>query len=147
MLGGSIILFRSLAAPGPGRRADAGPGGDRAVPAADQGPAAGAPLSTAQLVARCEPSVALIKGKVSSGTGFLVRPGLIATNAHVIDDEFLPDLEVRFPSAADGLRGPIRAELLYEDPRRDLAFLAIRSACPRWKCRGRTGSSRARTSP
>ena len=40
---GSIILFRSLAAPG--RRTDAGPGGDRAaaqpVPAADQGPAPG----------------------------------------------------------------------------------------------------------
>ena len=41
---------------------------------------ASTPLTTAQIVARREPSVALIKGKVSSGTGFLVRYGVIATN-------------------------------------------------------------------
>ncbi len=121
---GFIILFRSLAASGIGGQSAAGPGGNPAaappVPAADQDrPAAW--LSTAQIVARCEPSVALVKGKVSSGTGFLIRPDLVATNAHVIDDEFVADLEVRFPSAADGRRGPIRAELRYEDPRRDLA--------------------------
>ncbi len=148
-----IILIRSLAAPGTtsgagaGHPADAGRGGDRdrtaaatpepapapaarPAPAPEPGPAGPATLSTAQIVARCEPSVALVKGRVSSGTGFLVRPGLVATNAHVIDDEFLPDLEVRFPSAPAGQRGPIPADLLYEDPRRDLAFLAVRTGLP-----------------
>ncbi len=65
-------------------------------------------LSTAEIVARCEPSVALIKGKASIGTGFLVRRGVIATNAHVIEDEFVSSLEVRFPSAPEPKKGPMR---------------------------------------
>jgi S1-C subfamily serine protease len=87
-------------------------------------------LTTAQIVERSEPSVALIKGKTSSGTGFLVRKGVIATNAHVIDDEFITNLEVRFPSAPAGKQGPLHAQLLYEDPKRDLAFLAVPSDLP-----------------
>jgi S1-C subfamily serine protease len=90
----------------------------------------GTPLTTAQIVARCEPSVALIKGKVSSGTGFLVRFGVIATNAHVIEEEFVSNLEVRFPSAPAGNQGPVKAQLLYEDRKRDLAFLAVKSDLP-----------------
>ena len=86
---------------------------------------AGKTLSTAEIVEESEPSVALIKGKGSSGTGFLVGPGLVATNAHVIDDEFASDLEVRFVSADDGQNDPIRGVLLYEDAERDLAFLAV----------------------
>ena len=82
----------------------------------DQGP----PLTTAQIVAKWEPSVALVKGLSSSGTGFLVRPGIVATNSHVIDEEFISGLEVRFPSASEGKQGPLPAELLYEDPKRDL---------------------------
>ena len=85
----------------------------------------GKTLSTAEIVARCEPSIALVQGKVSGGTGFLIRPGVLATNAHVIDDELIGNLEVRFPSAPEGKRGPYTADLLYEDKRRDLAFLAV----------------------
>ena len=81
-------------------------------------------------MARCEPSVALIKGKVSSGTGFLVRHGVIATNAHVIEEEFISNLEVRFPSAPAGNQGPSSAQLLYEDRKRDIAFLAVKSDLP-----------------
>jgi Trypsin-like peptidase domain len=84
-----------------------------------------APLTTAQIVVRCEPSVALVKGKVSSGTGFLIRPNLVATNAHVIDDEFVSNIEVRFPGAPVDLQRPVYVQLMYEDPKRDLAFLAI----------------------
>ncbi len=91
---------------------------------------ASTPLTTAQIVARCEPSVALIKGKVSSGTGFLVRYGVIATNAHVIEEEFVSNLEVRFPSAPAGNQGPLNAQLLYEDRKRDIAFLAVKSDLP-----------------
>ncbi len=96
-----------------------------AVATRDDG--AGKVLSTADIVAESEPSVALIKGKGSSGTGFLVGPGLVATNAHVIDDELIPDLEVRFVSADDKHKAPLKAELLYEDPQRDLAFLAVKT--------------------
>jgi len=91
---------------------------------------ASTPLTTAQIVARCDPSVALIKGKVSSGTGFLVQHGIVATNAHVIEEEFLSNLEVRFPSAPSGDQGPLAAQLLYEDRKRDLAFLAVKSDLP-----------------
>jgi S1-C subfamily serine protease len=87
-------------------------------------------LSTAEIVARCEPSVALVRGKVSSGTGFLVRPDLLATNAHVIDDEFIQNIEIRFPSADESHKGPIRAELVYENPKRDLAFLRLSPDLP-----------------
>jgi S1-C subfamily serine protease len=88
---------------------------------------AGKVLSTADIVAESEPSVALIKGNGSSGTGFLVGPGLVATNSHVIDDELIPELEVRFVSADAKHNSPLKAELLYEDPERDLAFLAVKS--------------------
>lgn len=90
----------------------------------------GVVLSTADIVARCEPSVALIKGKAGSGTGFLVAPGILATNAHVIDSEFIGNLEIRFPSAEEARKGPVQAELLYEDAKRDLAFLAVKTDLP-----------------
>lgn len=90
----------------------------------------GAVLSIAEIVARCEQSVALIKGRMSSGTGFLVQPGIVATNAHVIDDEMVAGLEVRFPSAPAGETGPLPADLLYESARRDLAFLAVKADLP-----------------
>ena len=93
-------------------------------------PAKNAPLTTAQIVARWEPSVALVKGHASSGTGFLVKPGVVATNAHVIDGEFISNLEIRFPSAPADQQGPLEAELLYEDPKRDLAFLAVSTDLP-----------------
>ena len=85
----------------------------------------GAHLTTAEIVARWEPSVALVKGHASSGTGFVIKQGVVATNSHVINEEFISSLEVRFPSAPEGKQGPFAAELLYEDPKRDLAFLAV----------------------
>ena len=98
-----------------------------AADVASRDEAAGRPLSTADIVAESEPSVALIKGKVSSGTGFLVGPGLLATNAHVIAEEFISDLEIRFVSADENHKAPLKPELLYLDAARDLAFLAVRT--------------------
>ena len=72
----------------------------------------------------------MIKGRTTVGTGFLIRPGVIATNAHVIAGEFVSDLEVRFPSAPKDQQGPMPVELLYEDSKRDLAFLAVSSKLP-----------------
>ena len=36
-------------------------------------------------MARTEALVALIKGRLGSGSGFLARPGVVITNAHVIE--------------------------------------------------------------
>ena len=90
-------------------------------------------LLTVQIVARCEPSVALIKGSVSSGTGFVIRRGIVATNAHVIEEELL-SRGSRFDSQGlEGRQGPLPAQLLYEDRKRDRAFLVgadrFASAC------------------
>ena len=90
----------------------------------------GRPLSTAEIVERCEPSVALIEGALGSGTGFLVRPGVVATNSHVIRGELISLLKVRFPSAAAEDSGPRPARLLFEDPERDLAFLEVETDLP-----------------
>jgi S1-C subfamily serine protease len=101
---------------------------DAPRPASPAGATAkGAPKTTAEIVARCEPSVALVKGHASSGTGFVVRPGIVATNAHVIGEEFISNLEIQFPSAPASKQGPFPAELLFEDPKRDLAFLGVAS--------------------
>lgn len=83
--------------------------------------------NTEEIVAEVEEAVALIRGKNSSGTGFVVLPGIIATNSHVIDSEEIKDLSVHFPSETGAKKGPFTAQLLYEDPKRDLAFLEIPS--------------------
>jgi S1-C subfamily serine protease len=84
-------------------------------------------LTTEEIVARCEGSVALVQGKRSRGSGFLVRPGVLVSNAHVIQNEFVEDLEVHFPSAPAAQKGPFRPTLLAKDRRRDLAFLGVKS--------------------
>ncbi len=132
-----VILVHSFVSANPERPSNAAKAGNPAASRRDPQPAPATadaanrvPLTTAQIVARCEPSIALVKGKASNGTGFLVRPGVIATNAHVIEDEFLSDLEVRFPSAPAGQQGPSHVELLDQDTKRDLAFLAVESKLP-----------------
>jgi S1-C subfamily serine protease/HEAT repeat protein len=94
------------------------------VPPADQ------PRTSAEIVARAEPSVALLVGRQGSGTGFLVGRGLLVTNAHVLDGEIVQNVEVRFPSAPEGRRGPYHAELVDQDPARDLSFLAVPTDLP-----------------
>ena len=112
----------------PAAESAAAPAGSAPVAAAS--PGENARLTTAQIVARWEPSVALIKGQAFFGTGFLVKQGVVATNAHVIFDEFISNLEVRFPSAPAGKQGPFAVELLYEDNKRDLAFLGVKTDLP-----------------
>lgn len=60
----------------------------------------------------------------------MIGPKILATAAHVIEDEPMSALEIRFPSAPEGKRGPLRASLLYEDNARDLAFLAVDTPLP-----------------
>jgi S1-C subfamily serine protease len=87
-------------------------------------------LTTEEIVAKSEASIALIKGKVSGGSGFLVRPGILVTNSHVIRLEFMENVRVHFPSAPESQRGPLKVRLLAEDVKRDWALLAIDSELP-----------------
>lgn len=87
-------------------------------------------LSTEEIVARSESSVALVKGRFSSGTGFLVDDNRLVTNKHVVEHELIRRIEIHFPSAAGGKTGPYSAELLYEDETRDLAFLRVKTELP-----------------
>ena len=87
-------------------------------------------LSTEEIVARSEASIALIAGPTGSGTGFLARPGVLVTNAHVIEGQTIDSLEVVFPSAPIGRQGPFGVRLLEEDLPRDLAVLAVETDLP-----------------
>ena len=87
-------------------------------------------LTTREVVEKTGASVALVKGNHGSGSGFLAGTGLVVTNAHVIQNETLQSLEIYFPSAKDGARGPYRASLGYENSRRDLAILKVPASLP-----------------
>jgi len=81
---------------------------------------------------RCSPSVAMIKlgDEEGGGTGFMIRPGIIATNAHVIDDVLPEDLKVYYPSAKDIAGTAFPARVVYFDRKRDLALLAVEPKVP-----------------
>ncbi len=87
-------------------------------------------LQTEDIVAKVEQSVARLEGRYGSGTGFLVRPRILATNHHVISCEFPERIEVVFPSASQDQKGPFKAKLLYADADRDIAFLSVESKLP-----------------
>jgi serine protease Do len=88
-------------------------------------------LTPQQIVAKHAPSVALVGTRWGNGTGFLVRPGVLATNAHVIDGAPLDQFRIYFPSAGEaGKTGKPARQLLYKDSKRDLALLAVDSDLP-----------------
>jgi S1-C subfamily serine protease len=70
-------------------------------------------------------STALIEGKGGWGTGFVIRPGIVMTNAHVIKGFMLNDLTVSFVTLDDTAPPKLKPTLLYTDPRRDLAILRV----------------------
>lgn len=82
-----------------------------------------------QIVDKCAPSVALIRFKLGKneggGTGFMIRPGVVATNAHVIDNMLPEQLKVYFPSHKELAKTPHSAQVIYFDRKRDLAFLSV----------------------
>jgi S1-C subfamily serine protease len=70
-------------------------------------------------------STALIEGKGGWGTGFVIRAGIVMTNAHVIKGFMLGDLTVSFVTLDDTAPPKLKPTLLYTDPRRDLAILRV----------------------
>lgn len=77
-------------------------------------------------VTQWKDSVGLIEFPLASGTGFVVKEKLIATNSHVIESAFIEDIEITFAGPQEG-RYRVQ-KLLYEDPARDLAILYV--DCP-----------------
>jgi S1-C subfamily serine protease len=81
-------------------------------------------MKPAEVVSRCEPSVALIKTRHGSGSGFLVDNGFVVTNSHVVKADTISGISVTFPSA-DHKGERYKARLVYEERNRDLAILQI----------------------
>jgi S1-C subfamily serine protease len=87
-------------------------------------------LSQDEILARVKKSTALIEAKDCWGTGFVIRPGLIVTNAHVIAGRSIRDFTVSFVSLDDTAPPRLKAVLLFLDIRRDLAILRVDSDRP-----------------
>ena len=81
-------------------------------------------MSVEELVATCGPSVCIVSGRLGHGSGFVVAPGVIATNYHVVEPNQRGGLTVRFPSARGEPRGGRQARYIHGNKNRDLAFLA-----------------------
>ena len=98
-------------------------------PREPQAPRSAVAMTTEEIVARSEGSVAVVIGESASGTGFLVGPGLLVTNAHVVAQR-LSSIKVAFPAAPASRRGPLPCRLLWEDAGQDLAILAVKTDLP-----------------
>jgi S1-C subfamily serine protease len=70
-------------------------------------------------------STALIEVKGGWGTGFVIKPGIVMTNYHVISGALLEEIKVSFVSLDDTAPTPLKPTLLYCDPRRDLAIMRV----------------------
>jgi S1-C subfamily serine protease len=74
-----------------------------------------------------KPAIPYLEGKRGSGTAFLVAKGILATNNHVLQDEYIDELRVRFISVEKPEARALPVKLLYRDRVRDLALLAVDS--------------------
>jgi serine protease Do len=82
-------------------------------------------MQFADLVEKCEPAVARVRNRSGTGSGFLIRPGLVVTNAHVIADDLIGSIIVTFPSTPGGADRQYKAQLVHEDRKRDLAIVKV----------------------
>jgi V8-like Glu-specific endopeptidase len=87
-------------------------------------------LAFPELVEKCEPAVARVRNRTGTGSGFLIRPEVVVTNAHVIADDLIESIVVTFPSAREGRDRKYSAKLLYQDRKRDLAVLKVSTTIP-----------------
>jgi S1-C subfamily serine protease len=79
------------------------------------------PRTPQELFAEASPSIAMVDGYRSTGTAFVVRPRLLATNAHVVGRQFVDQIKVNFPKKEEKLK----VRVVHFDAPRDLALLAI----------------------
>ena len=87
-------------------------------------------LSAPELVARCKPSVAIVRNRVGTGSGFMLANNVVVTNYHVIEGDLVKHIEVWFPSHDTSRDSKYTAELLAEDRKRDLAILRVTAVAP-----------------
>lgn len=78
-----------------------------------------------EILTRTKKATPLVEGARGAGSAFMIRPGIMVTNAHVIDGEVLDDIKVRFVSLSETDPKPIKPTLLYKDKKRDLAVFRI----------------------
>ena len=79
----------------------------------------------ADAIERVKKSTALIESKGGWGTGFVIRPGIVMTNSHVIAGRMIDDFRVSFVTLDDTAPPKLKVTLLYTDPRRDLSILRV----------------------
>ena len=79
--------------------------------------------SFADIVAQVESSVALIHDGLGCGTGFMVEPTILATNAHVVYGMSLEDTTIYFPAAGEATYRILR--IMHFDKQRDLCLVEI----------------------
>jgi S1-C subfamily serine protease len=97
------------------------------------GPGKPVPRDAKEAIEKVKKSTALIERKDGWGTGFVIKPGIVMTNFHVISGAMVTDLsrddknelKVSFVSLDDTAPPPLKPTLLYCDPRRDLAILRV----------------------
>ena len=76
-------------------------------------------LSTSDLVEKVDRSICKIESGFGTGTGFLVAPSIVATNAHVVSS--WDELNCYFP----GNYTAAKAQILWFNPDVDIAFLNV----------------------
>jgi S1-C subfamily serine protease len=77
------------------------------------------------ILKRVKSAIAYLEGKKGSGSAFLVAKGILATNNHVLQDEYIDELQARFVSADNPAAKALPVKLLYRDRARDLVLLAV----------------------
>jgi hypothetical protein len=90
-------------------------------------------LSVEEVVSKTESAVTRISGRnimggVTTGSGFVVADGLVATNAHVIADVPEEEIRVAFPSIGGSTSPPLLATVVYYDTERDIALLNVQAS-------------------
>ncbi len=83
-----------------------------------------AEMKVEDVVALCKPSVAFLRNRQGSRSGFLVDGGLVVTNSHAVSDDTIAGLTVTFPSSAFK-NEQYKVRLAYEDRVRDIAVLQL----------------------
>jgi V8-like Glu-specific endopeptidase len=126
-LGGGIVVLAAVAAllivVWNRNKGEAGPP-ERKEPEAKK------QLTRREIFARSSKSVARIEGPLGSGTGFLVAPGILATNAHVVEGQVTDLIKVTFPGAREEGDKPLTPKCLSYNRKRDLAFLKVDTKLP-----------------
>lgn len=91
-------------------------------------PPASPPAPAPEEAQKRKESVCLIETPLGSGSGFVLAQNIVATNAHVVNEVFVDEINLVFGSQRSQTFRPTR--ILYEDELRDICLLEARVAAP-----------------